>query len=352
MYDIQLKCYICEKMFTRKRWQVKNKTRFFCSNKCVGIYNSQQKKKIKKTCQVCGKEFIVKPYEYDRRKTCSTKCMGIKQRNKVKCNCHICGKEIYKTHSQLAKSKSGYVFCSNKCVGIYNSIIKSNMVSKTCIICGKEYKVKPAIADKSITCSRKCQGKWQSKFRIGENSSNYKGGGGYKTCINCKGEFYVYWKTDFETRKFCSTECKQEYWKEHVLLSDKFKKARFEGNVKQRQQGYHETKPEKMVKEFLKNNNIEFLQEELINDKFIVDFYLPNHNAIIEVFGDYWHGNPDKYGNQEGKTPLNENQKRQQGKDKARINYLKKCGYKVFVVWENDIYTDINKVMNKIIKYL
>lgn len=104
---------------------------------------------------------------------------------------------------------------------------------------------------------------------------------------------------------------------------------------------YKETKPEKMVREYLEKNKIQFESQKLMYDKFLVDFYLPSHDAIIEVLGDYWHANPIKYGNEEdGLIPLTPKQERQRSKDKARFAYLKTVGHNIVGVWENDIYID------------
>ena len=41
--------------------------------------------------------------------------------DKIKCNCSNCNKELYKTPSQLRKSKSGNTFCSKSCAVSYNN---------------------------------------------------------------------------------------------------------------------------------------------------------------------------------------------------------------------------------------
>lgn len=61
-----------------------------------------------------------------------------------------------------------------------------------------------------------------------------------------------------------------------------------------------------------------------------------------EVYGDYWHGNPEVYND---KNPLNEMQTKQIKKDIARKAYLEKCGHIFLAIWEKDIYEDLNKTM-------
>lgn len=36
-------------------------------------------------------------------------------------SCHICGKEVYRSRSQLRRSKSGKYFCSKSCSAIYRN---------------------------------------------------------------------------------------------------------------------------------------------------------------------------------------------------------------------------------------
>jgi very-short-patch-repair endonuclease len=80
-----------------------------------------------------------------------------------------------------------------------------------------------------------------------------------------------------------------------------------------------------------------------MHDKFFVDFYLPQQDIIIEVFGDYWHGNSKIYGDEEGLIPFNEKQIKQRKKDKSRIAYLKTCHNQVIVLWEYDIKNNLGE---------
>jgi G:T-mismatch repair DNA endonuclease (very short patch repair protein) len=91
---------------------------------------------------------------------------------------------------------------------------------------------------------------------------------------------------------------------------------------------FKSTVPEKIVSEILNNKGIKYTKNAYLYNKFFVDFLLED-GRIIEVFGDYWHGNPDMF------TTLNKQQQRQNNKDKSRLAYLKKCGHEIIVIWEN-----------------
>ena len=79
-------------------------------------------------CSKCGKEFEIplKRYNYKIKNNekfyCSKKCST--HREQTLCNCATCGKEIYVVNSQLARSKSGNVYCSRHCATIANNHLK------------------------------------------------------------------------------------------------------------------------------------------------------------------------------------------------------------------------------------
>lgn len=278
---------------------------------------------MNKKCIICGKEFKVKPSEVDRRK-----------------------------------------FCSNKCVGKYNSLTRKKRVTKVCQICGKEYEVTKSRETKSVTCSTLCQNKWQSNELVGQKANNYKGGDGKIKCKTCGREYSVPHAIMARgTSKFCSVECKQKYWTENVQCSSEFRANQLAANEKQWKsdsfrklvretaiktlgsyKNKRETSIEKKIRVYLESNNITNIPQHNIHNKFCVDFYLPDTNTIIEAFGDYWHANPLYYGNE--KKPLNNTQLGNVKRDRARLAYFHKCGYKVWVIWETDINSKLETIMN------
>ncbi|MEK6922236.1 MAG: DUF559 domain-containing protein [Nanoarchaeota archaeon] len=63
------------------------------------------------------------------------------------------------------------------------------------------------------------------------------------------------------------------------------------------------------------------------------DIFIPSMNLIIEVDGDYWHGNTD---NPRYKI-LNGSQIKQREEDNLRTKELIEKGFKVLRLWESDI---------------
>jgi G:T-mismatch repair DNA endonuclease (very short patch repair protein) len=112
------------------------------------------------------------------------------------------------------------------------------------------------------------------------------------------------------------------------------------------------TKPHKAICEYLEEKNINFIIEKYISP-YSVDIFI-EPNKIIEVYGDYWHGNPKFYEENSdlslpwGKIKVEEKWE----KDKNREEYLKKQGYEILTIWENDINTGFEIVNKQINQFL
>jgi len=118
---------------------------------------------------------------------------------------------------------------------------------------------------------------------------------------------------------------------------------------------------EKKIEEILLNNDFNFTTQFVVHNKkgedydkrkaFIYDFLLPETKTIIEVHGDFFHGNPCYY-KPEDLVPLPGGQiaaKEIWAKDRKKIDYAKELGYNVVVVWEKDINNNISKCKEQIL---
>jgi G:T-mismatch repair DNA endonuclease (very short patch repair protein)/rubrerythrin len=113
------------------------------------------------------------------------------------------------------------------------------------------------------------------------------------------------------------------------------------------------TKPHKIICQFLEEKNIPYEVEKYIKPYWVDIFIEPN--KIIEVYGDYWHGNPKFY--KEGdiikfnkeKSTIVENRWEE---DANRIKYLKNTKNEVLVLWEDDIKNDLKTIKKKIIIFI
>lgn len=59
--------------------------------------------------------------------------------------------------------------------------------------------------------------------------------------------------------------------------------------------GFRKTSIEVKVEEQLEEYGIKYIQQKPINNnKFVLDFYLPEYQLVVECNGDYWHSLPHK----------------------------------------------------------
>ena len=186
-------------------------------------------------------------------------------------------------------------------------------------------------------------------------------------CDNCGKEFERIPSTssipnkDGDIHNFC---CQQCYWdfrsKYHIgdklyntgkkmneEFCDKIRKAtllQYKEGVFDRQ-----TKPQKIVNEILEQLHISYINEETFK-YYSVDNYLNNHNLIIEVMGDYFHSNPNKYPNYK---QLNDIQLKDTVRDKRKNTYIKKhYNINILYLWESDILNNQQLCKSLILYYI
>lgn len=309
---------------------------------------------VTKVCEVCGKEYEVKPSHAEKSKYCSRECQITRQKTSIHKQCAFCEKDIEVIPTRERK----YNFCSRECniafmknnpinptikiceicgkeyiaktvKGKYCSIkckeIANSSIIKKCIVCGKEFKVKKYRAETAKTCSRKCADIHQERNKL------------TLKCKQCGKEFTVAPSRRQYENHFCSLKCLGAYNRDsgralQITLNNLAHLAR-------------ETSIEKAIREWLETHQI-IHQPQFIIGKYCVDFYLPDYNVIIEAYGDYFHANPNEYGGD--KKPLNEMQLRHIKRDSERIPYLKQRGHSVYCFWERDIKKDLAGLMAQI----
>lgn len=94
------------------------------------------------------------------------------------------------------------------------------------------------------------------------------------------------------------------------------------------------TSIEQKIENFLKEINANYKYSFILAQR-QYDFLLKESKAVIEVHGDFWHGNPAFWGGD--KKPLRDHQVMKQLDDKIKERLAKENGYKYFFFWEHDI---------------
>ncbi len=112
-----------------------------------------------------------------------------------------------------------------------------------------------------------------------------------------------------------SAESLRRYWK-GVSLEERGRRAK---KMLIASQKANPSSIELLIHQLLTGLGIIFETQKPIGP-YVVDIYLPNKNLIIECDGNYWHNLPGV-----------------QEKDKKRDLYLRKQGYKILRLWEDEI---------------
>lgn len=121
----------------------------------------QKRTGIKKSCEICSKEFITRVTRAETQKCCSSGCSSKlnSKLNRVQCKCAWCDTLFDRQKNKLHNSKSGLFFCNRKCkenaqklggiteimpdhygAGLYSneSLVKElKQENKNCVDCGE-----------------------------------------------------------------------------------------------------------------------------------------------------------------------------------------------------------------------
>jgi very-short-patch-repair endonuclease len=79
---------------------------------------------------------------------------------------------------------------------------------------------------------------------------------------------------------------------------------------------------------------------------YVVDFCFPEKRLIVEVDGDYWHGNPSLY------TEFDRIQTKTRHKDKSENTFCKNQGWILLRFWETDINKNIHTCIKRVSEVL
>lgn len=97
-------------------------------------------------------------------------------------------------------------------------------------------------------------------------------------------------------------------------------------------------KIEKIVSEYFDENKLDFIYSVILAS-YQFDFKIKGDKILIEVNGDYWHGNPEFYNKDGlfGKRKLNKIQLSKMEKDIEKTKWAESRGFTLIRIWESEI---------------
>lgn len=240
------------------------------------------------------------------------------KRMKIKFPCSVCGADVIVRPSDIRKHTVSFRCEKHK------RIVKKGgehpqykRVECVCTNCGNTFFRTPSqikrvnkFGEQNVFCCRKCYSEFRHKYYVGEKGAMYQ---------------HVYTE---EQRKNLS----------RGVVKRASSAERLNSSI------------QKTVDKILDELNVLY-QREMPFDFYSCDNYLPDQNLIIEVMGDYWHSNPNRYSHS-GRM-INNIQARGILKDKQKFSYIDNHYHiPILYLWETDIKTDPEKCKRLICRFI
>jgi len=238
-----------------------------------------------------------------------------------------CSKKTKNKISNANKISLKKFYKNNKKDRIKNN--KKYIIIKKCLTCNKKFEVYKKVVeeDNGKYCCRKCFEKRQISKKVRIKIRNTLRNGKYIKCKICNKDLYVNQSGLKNGKKYCSSICQ---YKDKISL----RKQGIISILKQlNKKGLN--KLELRGRKILQDLEIDFNEQVLMFDKFLVDILLKDKKTIIQWDGEYWH-----------------TMKKNRIRDKSQDAYLKKCGYNVIRITDKQIKNNIQEVYNQIIQSL
>lgn len=190
---VDWRCEQCGKQELRIPSQAKKR---FCSPACMGL---AKRTKEARRCLTCGIEFWCIPsyIKAGGGKYCCLACRPKPERTGEMRNCKACGKAFY-----CHPYNQTHWYCSQQCKGKGRAVSRQTM---TCLVCQKSFPMRASEVEqgRGKCCSISC-------YQI------YKFKGSHRVCEVCdKGFYRSPGALKARSSRFCSNECKADYFWQH-----------------------------------------------------------------------------------------------------------------------------------------
>lgn len=298
---MEKKCILCQKDYIPRKKEQK-----YCSVECQHqSYRVQKVERIKRVCLKCGKEFFKIPSKANDKygKYCSRECKDSHQKEIYLKDKNPSWNRIVTDEEKELKRKMMKERWRNSEIG---EIIKRSQIEYL-----KKNGFWPGTSDND---KKKRKETMINRYGI---SHNWNGKYGERKCDKTTLEIYGKSSSDM----LCEYT---HYYNKKTDIEIIFENLLDEMGIK--------NQPKFRI---YNKNKAEFCFREY-------DFLIINMNILIEVDGDYWHGNNEKF------HPLSKFQEETRRKDKIKEDFAKSNGYNIIRFWGSDIKKNINLVKDKI----
>lgn len=150
-----------------------------------------------------------------------------------------------------------------------------------------------------------------------------------------------------------------EVFRQQRIKANKTHHEKLNNNIEYKEQHYKKiyqnstigyvSKPQKEIFSFLEKHGF-VLEYQISSLK--CDLCNPVTKKIIEYYGDVWHANPRKYKPEQYISAIKKTAKEKWEIDRNRIFFLKRQGYDILIIWENEWLNEKQKSFDKIQKFL
>lgn len=298
---------------------------------------------MEKKCEICDKNY--KPRRKEQ-KYCSVECQHKSYRKKtaerVQICCQSCGLEFEERKNKV--EKYGVKYCSKKCSGLHKKITylkEGNPAFGTKHT--QERKNNTSIRTKQLWKSEEYRNKIKKSISKFVEVFGHYPGTDYESKIKRKKTMIERYNVSHNwIGKYGERDCDK-------TTLDIYGKTSVQMLIDYSHFYNKKTDIEKIFQIILEELEIPFQCKFRIYDKEKInfwfkeyDFLIINTNVLIEVDGDYWHGNESIF------NELSDFQKSVQLNDKIKENFANTEGYDVVRFWGSDVKKNSYEVKNKI----
>lgn len=261
---------------------------------------------------------------------------------------YIDGKMVL-SDSPRKKFKSGFEIrctnCSNLIKRNYfdKKVLENPYECKSCVLKYKNPMYNPDVKEKhdKIVKSKEYREN-MSKITSGERNGFYGKTHTKDTVKIIKDKLKLYWDTmndeTYEEWSSRASERERRRMKDDPIGYRKQKSDAAKVSHKSQFKNMKMNKIEKIVYDYLNSLGLDFDYSPILAS-YQYDFIIKNQRILIEVGGDYWHGNPKYYNmdGTDGKRKLNEIQLNKINRDLEKTKWAESRGFTVIHIWEDEI---------------